>query len=886
MTGGCFVRLACLTVLLVSGSAFVALAGAHAASPPSPPALAVHAPILIEGNAAFTSANGVTSGSGTAAKPYMIQGWEIDANMSTALEIRNTTAYFLVQLVTVTAVPGSGTYGVVLDNVTNARIFNVNVTANWVAIRVVGSTAVNISASFIRAWSHAAVEGEDSMGLSITTSSLIAPSGNAVWVARTDSVMIFQDELVGNLWTERSTLVVLEGNRAAASPDGFVYVAQVANSDHVSFFTNDFTAGAFLVRLEESTNVTMHGNLLGPEGLELLGTSVAAYASHVITPDNFVVGKPLLYYAGVAALSLNHVDAGQIILANLTSPTLSNVATSGGRDGILAAYTDGLTLSSAIVNRSAFYGLHLVNVTHATVSGICVVGAQYNGLEVEGSANVTVRDAAVTGGVVAADFTVGQDLRLENLTASDVAYGVDVDRVSRFVVEKSSLIVNNTGLRFTLDNYVSVSEVSLQAGPAGAFYGIESVQTRTALVALSFVSNFSRGIDLDAGSRYWLVYGNRFVSNAVQAIDASGGANLWNATYPTGGNYWSDYTGYDDCSGPNQDVCNGGDGFGDIPYYILGGAADRYPIIYVNPPNSLPDSLFSCTGGPYRVNRPIFCDGFFSYDLDGTIVAYEWSASDGAHASGGSFTHAFTSPGNFSITLTVTDNRGGMGSMSQVFSIAPAPTLALVLWTSAEGYRLPVPRDWTQTENFSSGGSVYDLFAEGTYDGMPANLLVDGIADPAAQESHGYLQSVVDQAVAEVRAQFPGLTTSAVAFRTLSGHAAAQVTLYYAAGMYQDLAVVTSQAQRRSWMIILTADRSEEANLNSTFEQILTGFQITAATPGGGSLDLFVLWVAGGAAVGAVAALIAALLVRRRKKPVALPPPYPPEPPVGPAPPP
>jgi len=59
----------------------------------------------------------------------------------------------------------------------------------------------------------------------------------------------------------------------------------------------------------------------------------------------------------------------------------------------------------------------------------------------------------------------------------------------------------------------------------------------------------------------------------------SGYANFWDDGYPSGGNYWSDYTDIDVFSGPYQNV-TGSDGIGDIPYTIDENNQDRYPLIY------------------------------------------------------------------------------------------------------------------------------------------------------------------------------------------------------------------------------------------------------------------------------------------------------------------
>ena len=54
-------------------------------------ALSAHAPICIEGDEDFTSANGVTSGVGTAEDPYVIEGWIINASEGHGVRIQEFT---------------------------------------------------------------------------------------------------------------------------------------------------------------------------------------------------------------------------------------------------------------------------------------------------------------------------------------------------------------------------------------------------------------------------------------------------------------------------------------------------------------------------------------------------------------------------------------------------------------------------------------------------------------------------------------------------------------------------------------------------------------------------------------------------------------------------
>ena len=60
-------------------------------------------------------------------------------------------------------------------------------------------------------------------------------------------------------------------------------------------------------------------------------------------------------------------------------------------------------------------------------------------------------------------------------------------------------------------------------------------------------------------------YHNDFVNNAKQvSIGVAGTMQVWDNGYPSGGNYWSNYTGVDQMSGANQNQ-QGSDGIGDTP---------------------------------------------------------------------------------------------------------------------------------------------------------------------------------------------------------------------------------------------------------------------------------------------------------------------------------
>ena len=72
-------------------------------------------------------------------------------------------------------------------------------------------------------------------------------------------------------------------------------------------------------------------------------------------------------------------------------------------------------------------------------------------------------------------------------------------------------------------------------------------------------------------------YHNNFINNIIHAYDPF--INCWDDGYPSGGNYWTNYSGSDRYRGPYQNI-SGCDRIGDTPYNISGGDnQDRYPLM-------------------------------------------------------------------------------------------------------------------------------------------------------------------------------------------------------------------------------------------------------------------------------------------------------------------
>jgi len=82
--------------------------------------------------------------------------------------------------------------------------------------------------------------------------------------------------------------------------------------------------------------------------------------------------------------------------------------------------------------------------------------------------------------------------------------------------------------------------------------------------------------------------------------------------------------------------------------------------------NRSPVALFTENATVVKKEEVIYFDASGSYDLDGYIVSYFWDFGDETNATGVTVGHAYDEDGNYTVTLTVTDDDGAFSSMSEV----------------------------------------------------------------------------------------------------------------------------------------------------------------------------------------------------------------------------
>src|SRR2546428_13609546 len=109
------------------------------------PSLA-HSPIYINGNSAFTSANGVTAGDGSATSPFIIEGWNITGLAQYGLvALVGTTAHVIIRNLFLSNSGGcSQPDGFYFSSVSNVLIANSTVSNSNDGILLPGSTTITI----------------------------------------------------------------------------------------------------------------------------------------------------------------------------------------------------------------------------------------------------------------------------------------------------------------------------------------------------------------------------------------------------------------------------------------------------------------------------------------------------------------------------------------------------------------------------------------------------------------------------------------------------------------------------------------------------------------------------------------------------------------------
>jgi parallel beta-helix repeat protein len=303
--------------------------------------------------------------------------------------------------------------------------------------------------------------------------------------------------------------------------------APISSLDNVTYaFTGDISYPAYYGIVIERSNVvidgrgyTAQGNLSGT-GLNLMGVGNVTIKNANI--DGFGFGI-CLYSSNNNMISRNNVTANYY-------------------DGLWLNYSSGNTISRNSLTDNN-YGIELEFSSGNTISGNNIRADHVGGILLGGSSGNSVSENNMTNNL----------------------YGIGLVSSSTSLFAKISYSSNNA----IFGNNITANDVD----------GIWLIDSSGNTISGNNVAeNNVHGIYFEASSNN-KVYHNSFIGNKLQAsVDTWSLGNAWNDTYPSGGNYWSDYNGTDSCRGLYQNE-TGSDGIGDTPYKIDANNTDHYPLM-------------------------------------------------------------------------------------------------------------------------------------------------------------------------------------------------------------------------------------------------------------------------------------------------------------------
>ncbi|MGD0978461.1 MAG: NosD domain-containing protein [Candidatus Bathyarchaeia archaeon] len=282
------------------------------------------------------------------------------------------------------------------------------------------------------------------------------------------------------------------------------------------------------IYLSGMVNVTIRDFIVEDfdNGIWFSGSSGSTILADVITSDNHGIR--------LDSLSNNNLVSGNSVTNNTV--------------GILVESSSNNNVSgNTVTNDQA--GIQIEDSSYSTVSANNVVSNSNRGILLLSSSNTAVFGNTLTGNY----------------------YGVDLESSSGNIVSGNSIVDNSFGLTLSHSNGNTVFENNITQSYIGLGFYSSSGDT----VFGNTITINDRGVFIQSSSNN-VVYHNNFV-NILQVMEEDN-RGAWDRSYPSGGNYWSDYTGVDVESGPNQDQ-SGSDGIGDTAYVIDNNNTDHYPLM-------------------------------------------------------------------------------------------------------------------------------------------------------------------------------------------------------------------------------------------------------------------------------------------------------------------
>lgn len=550
----------------------------------------------------------------------------------------------------------------------------VNITSDWV--NVTGFTITNggsgIWEDALSMWysSNCRVEANNissnrRVGIFVRYSSNTTIHGNVV-----------SRNLHGIYVSESNDNIITDN--VASNNSGYGILIGLSNRHYLS--GNTLSDNEIGIYLSTSTNAVLKDNSMVNDGMQIAsGGWFDTLNTHDIDTSNTVNGKPVIYWKNTTGGTIPP-DAGQIFLVNSTDVLIENVNISRCYSGVKLAYTSRIVIANLSISDVSWAGVSLDWTDNVTIVSANVSGTSSGIFVGYGNDNTTIVNSTGKDNLRDIDILASDHTTIANNTLSGYGWGVYFRLTSRSnVITNNTIISEEDGmyLHWTLNSTVSGNNISSSSNN-----GIElSYSHGNSIFNNTMWMNLGYGMRLE-GSNDNKIHHNRFYGNGQNAYDDSD-TSQWDNSYPSGGNYWSDYTGIDIKSGPDQTL-PGSDGIGDVPYEIDVDSRDRFPLMDpFGVINAIPVASFTVSPSSGSIDTIFDFDASSTSDLEDSPsvleVRWDWE-DDGSWDISWSTTktnqHQYTSLGTYTVRLEVMDTGGLINTTTRQVSVVNTPPVA------------------------------------------------------------------------------------------------------------------------------------------------------------------------------------------------------------------
>jgi PKD repeat protein len=151
--------------------------------------------------------------------------------------------------------------------------------------------------------------------------------------------------------------------------------------------------------------------------------------------------------------------------------------------------------------------------------------------------------------------------------------------------------------------------------------------------------------------------------------------------------------------------------------------------------DAVPAPAFTASSNPATAGSAVGFNAGGSSDSTGTITGYSWNFGDGSTATGQAPSHVYASPGNYTVSLTVTNDAGQSAAQTGTMTVNSVASPTPPVTTAPSPAPQPAPAPTPTALSPSLGGAKKQALAHALAHGVRISLSVSQATQASFQVS-------------------------------------------------------------------------------------------------------------------------------------------------------